>query len=164
MQKIKLSNGLFATVDDADFANLNRFKWHASQGSRGGQKWYAVRFEKIGGKKINIRMHRQIMDLAPGNPLVVDHLNSDGLDNRRENLEVTTQEENRKRAVKYGWKIKAATGQGNRGSSSSYHTANSSGEYDYRQVQKEKFQCLVSCSIRGLLGAFEGAEAWTRRG
>lgn len=162
MKKIKLSNGLFATVDEADFATLNKYKWLASQGSRGGKKWYAVRFETIGGKKVNIRMHRQIMGLAPGNPLVVDHLDSDGLDNRRQNLEITTQEENRKRAAKHGWKIKAPAGQRDCRSSARDHANGSSGEYDYRQVQKEKLQCSVTCSVRGLFGAFEGAETWTR--
>jgi hypothetical protein len=42
-------------------------------------------------------VHRIIMGLAPGDPRVVDHLNNNPLDNRRENLEVVTKAENVRR-------------------------------------------------------------------
>lgn len=39
-------------------------------------------------------MHRFIMGLGPGDPREVDHLNHNGLDNRRENLRIVSHLEN----------------------------------------------------------------------
>jgi len=106
MAKIKLSKGLWAHVDDEDFERLNAFKWYASLESR-GTKHYAIRRETMNGKRVKIRMHRFVLDLPPGSldpDRVVDHLNDDGLDNRKCNLEIITQEENMRRS--HGWKKK----------------------------------------------------------
>ena len=103
MKQIKLTKGLFTLVSDQDFEALNAFKWQASNESN-GMKWYAVRFIYINKKKTKIRMHRQIMISQSDTDKVVDHLNGNSLDNRRENLEVVTQKENMKRAK--GWKQK----------------------------------------------------------
>lgn len=96
MKKIKLSKGLFALVSDEDFERVNEFKWCASHESR-GTKHYAIRRVTVDGKRVKIRMHREVMGLNNESPLVVDHLDGDGLDNRRENLEVVTQTENMRR-------------------------------------------------------------------
>jgi hypothetical protein len=103
VKEIKLTKGMVAIVDDADFERVSAFKWCASNESR-GTKWYAVRWDCSFNPKRKIRMHRFIMDVPPGtvDGRVVDHLNHDGLDNRRENLEIITQEENMRRSP--GWK------------------------------------------------------------
>jgi len=103
VKKIRLTKGLFALVDDEDFERVNQFKWCASLESR-GTKYYAIRWvwNKETKRRVKIRMHRFIMDLPPGSidGLVVDHINDDGLDNRRScNLEVITAEENLKRST-----------------------------------------------------------------
>lgn len=93
MKEISLTQGKVAIVDDEDFEYLNRWKWHAR---KNGQTWYALRSKswRIQGKRygITIPMHRVIMGAPEGR--VIDHLNRDGLDNRRSNLRVTTFEEN----------------------------------------------------------------------
>lgn len=103
MREIKLTKGLVALVDDSDFEYLSMWKWCASQEGRNGSKWYAIRWsttiEHGTGKRFKIRMHRVLM--CPEIGLVVDHLNSNGLDNRRSNLECVTQAENMKRAPGY---------------------------------------------------------------
>lgn len=108
MKQIRLSKGLFALVSDEDFEFLLQWKWCASYGSR-GTKWYAVRKE---GRR-TVRMHREVLcrkynSLAPLVPqlfnMVVDHINHNSLDNRRENLELVTQTENMRRSE--GWKKK----------------------------------------------------------
>lgn len=103
MREIPLSKGKVALVSDEDYERVSQFKWHASLESR-GTKWYACRRETINGKRVKIRMHRFVMGLPPGaeDSRVVDHLNHNSLDNRRENLEVITQEENMQRSP--GWK------------------------------------------------------------
>ena len=102
MKRIPLTQGKFALVDDEDFEALSQFKWrakHCPDGRRPekSSKWYACRTEirKRGpkaGKKKEVYMHRFLMDAPRGK--VVDHLNGDGLDNRRANLRICTQKEN----------------------------------------------------------------------
>lgn len=83
MKEIKLTKGKVALVDDEDFDLLNRHKWSCQVGTS-----YAGRREK---NKI-IYMHRQIV--IPRKGLVVDHINGDGLDNRRSNLRAISHKEN----------------------------------------------------------------------
>lgn len=106
MRKVKLTQGKYALVDDEDFERVNSFRWHASLESR-GTKFYAVRFDYSGEKRVKVRMHRFVLGLPPGlgDDRCVDHLNHNPLDNRKANLEVVTQEENMRRSP--GWKKKA---------------------------------------------------------
>jgi hypothetical protein len=83
MKLIKLTKGYFAKVDDEDFEYLNQFKWCVQGNGR-----YVRR---LSGYK-QVLMHRFIMQ--PENGMVVDHLNGDGLDNRRCNLRVATPSQN----------------------------------------------------------------------
>lgn len=92
MKQIPLTQGLFAIVDDVDFEAISKFKWCAHK-HRGG-RFYAVR---KGEKRCSlILMHRMISGAGPS--LVVDHINHNGLDNRRENLRVCTNVENLRNA------------------------------------------------------------------
>lgn len=99
MKRIPLSKGKFAKVSDQDYHWLKQWKWSASFGSR-NTKWYARRRDPATGRMIS--MHRQIMGFPEG--LVVDHLDNDGLNNMRSNLEVKTQAENMHRCPT--WKRK----------------------------------------------------------
>lgn len=75
-------------VSEEDFEEASRHKWHASNESD-GKAWYATRF--IG--KTKIKFHRELMGLEKNDPRIILHLDGDGLDNRRENLEVMTRSE-----------------------------------------------------------------------
>lgn len=77
MKTIPLTQGKFAIVDDEDFEWLSHWKWMAV---KGGKTWYATRTLK------QIRMHREIVKCHSTE--IVDHINRNGLDNRRENLRV----------------------------------------------------------------------------
>jgi len=83
-KKIPLTQGRFALVDDVDFKELNEFKWCAVSD---GHNWYAKR------TRGNIYMHRVILGATKGQQ--VDHINGDGLDNRRKNLRSCTAQKNR---------------------------------------------------------------------
>lgn len=104
---VPLSGGHFAKISQEDVERVGKFNWCASLESR-GTKTYAIRWTMIDGKQTKIRMHRFIKDLPVGSlgGLVVDHLGPepDGLDNRRERLEVITQYENMRRCG--NWKKK----------------------------------------------------------
>lgn len=81
----------FVKVDDDDFEYLNQWKWYPKYGK------YAVRSLKDPRPRV-IRMHRQIMN--PEAIMQVDHVNRDGLDNRRENLRICTGFQNARNSKK----------------------------------------------------------------
>ncbi len=84
---IKLTKGKYATVDAADYEWLSKYKWYAGKAERSGT-FYAWRSEH--GKTIT--MHREIMKPPPGK--VVDHINGDGIYNRRCNMRNCSQMQN----------------------------------------------------------------------
>lgn len=86
MKKIPLTKGEYALVDDADYAELSAWSWCLTNGYPSRRKTFAKREAKIA------YLHRELMN--PGDGLVVDHINGDKLDNRRENLRICTQAEN----------------------------------------------------------------------
>jgi len=79
--KIPLTKGRFAKVDPEDYIWLSQFRWHCKTNVNA---IYAVRTVSINGKSKRIYMHRLITDTPPH--LVCDHINHDGLDNRKANL------------------------------------------------------------------------------
>lgn len=86
MKKINLNHGEVALVDDADFKYLNQFTWYTTKG-------YVVRSNWKDGKQgTAIRMHNDIMN--PPSDKIVDHINGNGLDNRRSNLRICTWAQN----------------------------------------------------------------------
>lgn len=88
MNTITLTQGYATLVDDDIYDELAQFKWHVS----GTAKKYAKR--DVGGRKAktSILLHRYIMDAKAGD--VVDHINGNTLDNRRENLRICKQTDN----------------------------------------------------------------------
>lgn len=97
MKEIPLSQGKVALVDDEDYKYLKLFKWYAKESKK---SWYAVRMEHIhrhsyrgrktkGRRKRKVfRMHNVIMN--PKDNQIVHHKYGNGLNNQRENLELTT--------------------------------------------------------------------------
>jgi hypothetical protein len=100
MKEIKLSQhgknkGKFVVlVDDAVFDSLNKFTWFASKGNN---TYYAGRRIMIGGRWINIWMHRLIMN-AP-NLYVVDHIDGNGLNCQLNNLRICLHKENSRNQI-----------------------------------------------------------------
>jgi hypothetical protein len=95
-RRIPLTKGQFTIVDAEDFEKLSGYKWYVI---RKGRTFYAERADRGGRKKRNIPMHRQILDEPAGK--CIDHINHNGLDNRRANLRIVTQEQNNWNNRKY---------------------------------------------------------------
>jgi len=87
---LRLTQGHWCAIDKEDYKWLNQWKW--SYQSSGDKTGYAVRCQKINGKRKKIYMHRFIMKCPTG--LVVDHWDRNGLNNRRCNLRRVTVQAN----------------------------------------------------------------------
>lgn len=84
-KEIVLSQGVICLVDDEDYDKVLSYSWN---GILNNGHWYAYGYIPGGGRNSKqVLMHRLIMDvLEDKSGLVVDHINRDGLDNRKENL------------------------------------------------------------------------------
>lgn len=89
MKTIPLTKGYSATVDDCDFELLNQWKWQVVCTDT---KRYAGRNPGGGGRSKYVSMHRLLLNAPKG--MEVDHLDGDGLNNRRSNLRLCTHAEN----------------------------------------------------------------------
>jgi len=89
-KEIPLTKGLIAIVDDDDYIKLKKYNWYATMNHKNGT-WYAKRnIVTNSGKCTTITMHRQLLD----SPKMIDHINQNGLDNRRSNLRVCNRSQN----------------------------------------------------------------------
>lgn len=87
MKEILFSKGRIALVDDDDFIWLSAHTWHFHSG-------YAGTNLKVANKKYkNALMHRMILGLTDSK-ISVDHINGNGLDNRKINLRICTHAQN----------------------------------------------------------------------
>jgi hypothetical protein len=84
MGEIRLTNGLVVLVDDEDLPRLLQFKW----GPLCGGKYARTTKKTDTGRQES--MHRMVLCT----PLDVDHINGNGLDNRKCNLRAATESQN----------------------------------------------------------------------
>lgn len=95
MIEIKLGNGLFAKISEEDGDLLSLGSWSAHKSKSG---YYACMRKTIGGIRTRVWLHSLIMEELIGRPLtkdeLVDHINQDKLDCRRENLRIANRAQN----------------------------------------------------------------------
>ncbi len=83
-------------LDDEDYYIVSDYQWSIIHEST-SNTFYAKRGQNTGnGKWIVVSMHRFIMGLSYGDKTVVDHINLNGLDNRKCNLRKCTNTDNSK--------------------------------------------------------------------
>lgn len=89
MPEVRVGKHHVALVDEADLERVTQFNWwlHRNRSST-----YALAGTRSNGTRSCVLMHRLI--LQPPDDVHVDHINGDGLDNRRCNLRVVTPAEN----------------------------------------------------------------------
>lgn len=69
-----------ALIDIDDINKVKNYKWHVTH------------YNYVYSKTRNLRLHRLVMDCP--DDMVVDHINHNRLDNRKENLRICTQHQN----------------------------------------------------------------------
>lgn len=96
MVEIKLTQGLTAVIDKEDADIAAQYKWYASKAKN---NWYALSsLRDEGGGQHNFSLHRLLTGAKSGE--IVDHINGNGLDNRRCNLRKCSTVENGRNRVK----------------------------------------------------------------
>lgn len=88
MRIIQLTQGKEAILDDEDYDRVSKYKWHYAHYPGGG---YAKTNNK-GNKPALLRMHRIVLNAKSGE--LIDHINGNTLDNRKENLRIVNQSQN----------------------------------------------------------------------
>ena len=97
MKTISLTKGMDAIVDDVDYMELSKYKWHARK-TPGG--YYACRnARRVNGKQVPIMMHSLLCPVPTG--MEVDHVDGDPLNNTRNNLRACTRSQNQFNKGKY---------------------------------------------------------------
>lgn len=84
---IPLTQGFFAIVDAEDWPTLSVFRWHALRYDN-SHTFYAARTVGPPNRRRKLWMHHAVMDVPNG--ATVDHIDRNGLNNRRSNLRVAT--------------------------------------------------------------------------
>jgi hypothetical protein len=80
--------GKIVLIDDSDAELVARYTWRPVLRNR---VWYAESSLRVEGRRRTVSMHRIVL----GEPACqVDHINGNGLDNRRENLRKVTSAQN----------------------------------------------------------------------
>ena len=93
MKQIPLTQGKVTIVDEADYDELSKYKWHVSEDCSGNL--YAAHNLPLGnGRYYHLKMHRLILGLEYGDKREVDHQNHNTLDNRRCNIRICTHQQN----------------------------------------------------------------------
>ena len=139
MKFVQITQNKFAIVDDEDFERINQYKWHAT---KAGNTYYASHstWNSSRKRKSAIFMHRIILRAPKG--MCVDHINGNGLDNRKINLRLCTAQQN-----------------------SQYRPHHNLGSSQYHGVhwhkKKKRWQSLIEtkgkCTFIGLFKTEEGA-------
>ena len=105
---IELTQDKVAIIDDEDFDLISKRRWVSLNSKSNKHNWYARavgKSKRVNGRIVTVKsgelMHRLILGIT--DPAVhVDHINGDGLDNRKQNLRIATRSQNSKNKRAWG--------------------------------------------------------------
>lgn len=85
--------GYDVQIDDEDWDRVSQYRWRTSK-KKNTDTVYIRAHQYINDKRVDITLHRFIMGCRYGDGTMVDHINHDTLDNRKNNLRFCTGQEN----------------------------------------------------------------------
>lgn len=90
--KTKKHGEFVVLIDAIDYPLISQHKWYIQINDGRKTPVVGTKISTDDGKKTTVKMHRLIMDAPSGTQ--IDHVNGNGLDNRRTNLRYCTGSEN----------------------------------------------------------------------
>ena len=93
-------DGKHAIVDAGDLGRVDRLRWYLFKKKNRVTEYAYAYTGRVNGKNQLVRMHRVISRAAPSQ--LVDHIDFDGLNNRRSNLRLCTVAENARHSKSRG--------------------------------------------------------------
>lgn len=99
-------NGKEIFIDTEDFDRVKNITWRAHEPPKNRTSkdtWYAFggKWDKQNKKWIHYALHRYIMNVLDDKSIQIDHIDLDGLNNRKSNLRYATQTENARHKTLY---------------------------------------------------------------
>jgi hypothetical protein len=97
MKKISLRGSyshLSTLVDDGDYAYLSKYKWWRLHGKSDKINYAVTVIKNSLGQRTFVLIHRLLVGLLNCKQKQIDHINHNGLDNRRINLRIVTAQQN----------------------------------------------------------------------
>lgn len=90
--EVPLTQGMVALVDKQDYKEVMKYKWYVDKKRKVSYASHTF-LDPLTKTQKKVTMHRFIMDTPKG--MHTDHINGNGLDNRRSNLRICTASQNR---------------------------------------------------------------------
>jgi len=88
--RVPLGHGLFSVIDSADIERVSFLAWSRSL-HRDGQEYALANFVNSDGKRVMVKLHRVLLCFPFQQ---IDHIDGDGLNNRRSNLRLCDNRQN----------------------------------------------------------------------
>jgi hypothetical protein len=90
-------NGVKVLIDEEDYPYLNKFLWKAIKKRNKYTDICSTHYGRI------VRMHRLVMNVTDSS-ILIDHINCNPLDNRKQNLRICTAKQNSRNRKKWSGK------------------------------------------------------------
>jgi hypothetical protein len=85
---IKSKGGIYnVLIDDEDYEKFSEYNWCINNDKKSNNK-YCMTDIYINGKKTTLKLHRFLMNLVNGDKRIINHIDGNGLNNNKSNLEI----------------------------------------------------------------------------